>query len=370
MAAHLRSAASYSAALATLNAAEADAEACGRADLLLRVRGLRGNVLSRLGQARDGIAAAARRRWTRRWPGRSGHRRRAAAAAGRRARALRRLPGGGGRVRRRLPVLRRTRRRCRRAAVPGLRQRWCCSPAASGTARPASARTCSARRRRRTRGRPAPGCSAWCTLCAERPGGPPAPAEATSPPPGSSSPPWMPSSGACASSTTRQARSVTPPIGHGDNAQFARPRRGTTACRSAVDGTFFTEQGLTADTGACAAALMRIAEATAQPEAIAALAHARGETLLAGEPEAAAHELSRGGRDVQPPGPAVQRRASAARGGRGHPARRAGPRAGSRCTRLRRRRPARRPSAARKLHRGAPPARRHATPSPAHRTRA
>jgi hypothetical protein len=45
--------------------------------------------------------------------------------------------------------------------------------------------------------------------------------------------------------------------------------------------TFFSEQGLTADTSACAAALMQIAEATAQPEAIAALAHARGETLLA-----------------------------------------------------------------------------------------
>ena len=57
MAAHLRSAASYSAALAALSAAEADARASGRADLELRVRGLRGNVLSRLGQAREGIAA-------------------------------------------------------------------------------------------------------------------------------------------------------------------------------------------------------------------------------------------------------------------------------------------------------------------------
>ena len=57
--------------------------------------------------------------------------------------------------------------------------------------------------------------------------------------------------------------------------------------------TFFAEQGLATDTSACAAALSQIAEATAQPEAIAALAHARGETLLADEPEAAAHELRR-----------------------------------------------------------------------------
>ena len=56
--------------------------------------------------------------------------------------------------------------------------------------------------------------------------------------------------------------------------------------------TFFTEQGLTADTSACAAALSQTAEATAQPEAIAALAHARGETLLADKPETAEHELS------------------------------------------------------------------------------
>jgi DNA-binding NarL/FixJ family response regulator len=55
--------------------------------------------------------------------------------------------------------------------------------------------------------------------------------------------------------------------------------------------TFFTEQALTADTSACAAALSQIAEATAQPEAIAALAHARGETLVADQPQAAAHEL-------------------------------------------------------------------------------
>ena len=56
-AAHLRSAAAYSAALDLLAAARADAEVCGRADLLLRIDGLRGNVLSRLGRATEGIDA-------------------------------------------------------------------------------------------------------------------------------------------------------------------------------------------------------------------------------------------------------------------------------------------------------------------------
>jgi DNA-binding CsgD family transcriptional regulator len=55
--------------------------------------------------------------------------------------------------------------------------------------------------------------------------------------------------------------------------------------------TFFTERGLAADAQACAAALAGTAEATAQPEAVAALAHARGETLLAAEPAAALREL-------------------------------------------------------------------------------
>jgi hypothetical protein len=53
MAAHLRSAASFSAALATLSAASADAQAAGRTDLLLRIQGLRGNVLSRQGIRAD-----------------------------------------------------------------------------------------------------------------------------------------------------------------------------------------------------------------------------------------------------------------------------------------------------------------------------
>ena len=57
--------------------------------------------------------------------------------------------------------------------------------------------------------------------------------------------------------------------------------------------TFFAEAGLPDDARACAAALSVIAEATGQPEAIAALAHARGETMLADEPRTAARELRR-----------------------------------------------------------------------------
>jgi len=48
-----------------------------------------------------------------------------------------------------------------------------------------------------------------------------------------------------------------------------------------------------ADVRACAAALAGMAEITGQPEAIAALAHARGETLMADEPQAALRELRR-----------------------------------------------------------------------------
>ena len=57
VATHLRAAGSYSAGLYTLGAVRADAEKSGRADLALRAEGLRGNLLSRLGQSREGIAA-------------------------------------------------------------------------------------------------------------------------------------------------------------------------------------------------------------------------------------------------------------------------------------------------------------------------
>jgi DNA-binding CsgD family transcriptional regulator/tetratricopeptide (TPR) repeat protein len=57
--------------------------------------------------------------------------------------------------------------------------------------------------------------------------------------------------------------------------------------------TFFAAHGLIDDARACAAALSAICEATAQPEATATLAHALGETLLASDPRAAASELAR-----------------------------------------------------------------------------
>ncbi len=57
VATHLRAAGSYSAGLDTLAVARADAEKSGRTDLLLRAEGLRGNLLSRLGQSPEGVAA-------------------------------------------------------------------------------------------------------------------------------------------------------------------------------------------------------------------------------------------------------------------------------------------------------------------------
>src|SRR6201985_1687562 len=56
---------------------------------------------------------------------------------------------------------------------------------------------------------------------------------------------------------------------------------------------FYAEHQMPADVRACAAALAAMAETTGQPEVVAALAHARGETLLADEPKAALRELRR-----------------------------------------------------------------------------
>jgi DNA-binding CsgD family transcriptional regulator len=57
VAAHLRGAARYSSALAVLDRVLADARDGGRADLTLRAEGLRGNLLSRLGRAAEGVPA-------------------------------------------------------------------------------------------------------------------------------------------------------------------------------------------------------------------------------------------------------------------------------------------------------------------------
>jgi DNA-binding CsgD family transcriptional regulator/tetratricopeptide (TPR) repeat protein len=54
---HLRAAASYSAALDSVEAARADAAAAGAGELRLRLDGLRGNVLARHGQVEEGVAA-------------------------------------------------------------------------------------------------------------------------------------------------------------------------------------------------------------------------------------------------------------------------------------------------------------------------
>ena len=55
-AAHLRSSAGFSAALRLIDLAAGDARAAGRIDLDVRIAGLRGNVLARLGNAAEGIA--------------------------------------------------------------------------------------------------------------------------------------------------------------------------------------------------------------------------------------------------------------------------------------------------------------------------
>ena len=54
-AAHLRSAASFHASLALLEAAGPEAEQAGRLDLQARILGLRGNVLARMGRAEEGL---------------------------------------------------------------------------------------------------------------------------------------------------------------------------------------------------------------------------------------------------------------------------------------------------------------------------
>jgi DNA-binding CsgD family transcriptional regulator/tetratricopeptide (TPR) repeat protein len=55
IAAHLRSAASFRAALDALDSAEESAAAAGRAELVCRIGGLRGNVLARAGRPQEGV---------------------------------------------------------------------------------------------------------------------------------------------------------------------------------------------------------------------------------------------------------------------------------------------------------------------------
>jgi hypothetical protein len=92
--------------------------------------------------------------------------------------------------------------------------------------------------------------------------------------------------------------------------------------------SFFAEHGRSADLHACATTPSLIADTTAQPEAVATLAHALGETQMAGQPQAAARGAGPRGRPVPPARPAAGDRAVAVPGGsRGGPAGRPGPRA-------------------------------------------
>jgi DNA-binding CsgD family transcriptional regulator len=296
MASHQRSAATYSAALATLTAAEADAQASGRTDLLLRVRGLRGNVLSRLGQPGEGVAAL------------RGALDQALAES---------LPD----------------------TAAELQQRLADALEHSGDYRAATAAYAAAYQFCDAHGADAVGqlCRACATVvlfargewdrtisvCQDVLGSAAAPharavgagllglVHALRGAPRLARPHLL-DSNLTATRIELTAMELISSWGmcildeaagaHGSAADRARQvlaRRTRTQERHySVPilqwmATFFAERGLATDTSDCAAALAQIAEATAQPEAIATLAHARGETLLAEEPEAAAPELLR-----------------------------------------------------------------------------
>jgi DNA-binding CsgD family transcriptional regulator/tetratricopeptide (TPR) repeat protein len=296
VATHLRSAASYSAALATLGAVCEDAESAGRPDLLLRAQGLRGNVLSRLGRSREGIATV-----------------RAALDQA----LAESLPD----------------------TAAELQQRLADAIEHSGDYRAAKTAYATAYQYCDAHGTNDVGqlCRACATAvlfsCGE----------------------WDRAAGVCqdvlssagpphvrAVSTgmlglvhaLRGAARLARPLllesnlaatrieltamelfsswglcilddaaGRHDSAADRAQRMLTRHARTQERhysvailqwlATFFTEHGLVTDALACTAVLSGIAEATGQPEAVAALAHARGETLLTDEPEAAARELSR-----------------------------------------------------------------------------
>ncbi|MGH3154685.1 MAG: LuxR C-terminal-related transcriptional regulator, partial [Streptosporangiaceae bacterium] len=296
VAVHLGSAASYSAAMATLSAVQADARASGRTDLILRAEGLRGDVLSRLGKSREGIAAV-------------------------RAALDQALAG----------TLSDT--------AAELHQRLADALEHSGDYRAATTAYAAAYQFCDTHGTDALGhmCRACATVVLFARGQ------------------WDRTALLCDDVLAADALPQAQAIGSSllglihafrGAAKLARPRLlesqliatriellpielysswGLCVIEDAAgsDGesrdrarqmlarlarsqerhysvpvlqwmaTFFAEQGLFADTRACAAALAEIAEATGQPEPVAALAHARGETLLADDPEAAVRELGR-----------------------------------------------------------------------------
>jgi predicted ATPase/DNA-binding NarL/FixJ family response regulator len=294
MAAQLRSAASFSAALATLNAASADAQACARTDLLLRIQGLRGNVLSRQGHSRDGIAAlraaldqalaesltdtaAELQQRLADALEHSGDYRAATAAY---AAAYQYCDAHGA------DAVGQLCRACA-SAVLFARGEWdrtvgvcedVLASAAAPHARAVGAGLLGLVQAMRGAARLARPNLLESHLTATR-------IELTAMELLSS---WglcvLDDAAGAHGAAADRARQILARLARTQERHYSVPILQWTA-------TFFTEQGLTADTSACAAALSQIAEATAQPEAIAALAHARGETLLADQPETAAHQL-------------------------------------------------------------------------------
>ena len=296
VATHLRAAGSYSAALSTLGVARADAEDSGRTDLLLRAEGLRGNLLSRLGQWQEGIAAV-------------------------RAALDQALAAS-------LPDI-----------AADLQQRLADSLEHAGDYHAATAVYAAAYQFCDAHGADTVGqlCRACATVVLFTRGD------------------WDLAAAVCedvlASPAVPHARGVAAGmlgLVHAMRGAIgqARPHlleshliatrielvpmelfsswglcvleSSTGSCADAADrarrmlarlartqerhfsvqilqwmAAFFAEQGMAADVRACAAALAGMAETTGQPEAIAALAHARGETLLADEPETALRELCR-----------------------------------------------------------------------------
>jgi tetratricopeptide (TPR) repeat protein len=296
VAAHLRAAGSYSAALGTLVTARADAENSGRTDLLLRADGLRGNLLARLGQAREGIAAV-----------------RAALDQALAASLT--------------------------DTAADLQQRLADSLEHAGDYRAATAVYAAAFQFCDVHGADAVGqlCRACATVVLFTRGEWDRAAAVCEDVLASPAVPHA--RGAAAGmlglvhamrGATRQARPhlleshliatrielvpmelfsswglcvLESAAGSGadaaDRARRMLARLAQTQERHfSVQilqwmAAFFAEQGMAADVRSCAAALAGMAETTGQPEAIAALAHARGETLLADEPEAALRELRR-----------------------------------------------------------------------------
>jgi len=329
LAAHQRSAATYTAALDTLAAAGADARASGRTDLLLRVQGLRGNVLSRLGQPGDGVAAL------------RGALDQALAAA---------LPDTAAELQQRLAdALEHSGDYRAATAAYAAAYQFCDAHGADGVGQLCRACATVVLFARGEWDRTVSVCqdvlgSADAAHARAVGAGLLGLVHALRGAPRLARPHLLDASltatrieltamelisgwGLCILDDAAGA-----PGSAASRARQLMARRARTQERHysvpilAWLATFFAEQGLATDTRACAAAVAQIAEATGQPEAIATLAHARGETLLADEPEPAALELLRaaemfGQLGLPLQAAQAQRRAAAAAGRLGQQAR-------------------------------------------------